>query len=259
MIFLVNGTTNCHHLPGAPVCSINNTEYYNTCDLAHHNTRLAYQGPCLKHCRHEGTVCGFNGQTYVSECAALADMVLVDYMGPCIAVGLITDVKTKQCPGVQCAPLPHQNCLGITPPGACCPICAGSLRLLYSRKQIDRAWYALQYKSTDFLTLKSLLKALERQIQVAQCALKGYLTIEMDIFVAVYTTEKYPSKIQLEACVREAEKIASLINMQSPRIVSELTLSSLTLANTIHVEVNSCARTTTSAIILGLVFLAKIL
>lgn len=185
-------------------------------------------------------------------------MVLVDYVGPCMAVGLITDVKTKQCPRVQCAPLPDQNCLGITPPGACCPICAGSLRLLYSRKQIDRAWYALQYKSTDFLTLKSLLKALERQIQVAQCALKGYITIEMDIFVAVHTTEKYPSKIQLETCVREAEKIASLINMQSPRIVSELTLSSLTLANKVHVEVNSGASKTVSAIILGLIFLAKL-
>lgn len=46
--------------------------------------------------------------------------------------------------------------------------------------------------------------------------------------------EKNPSKLQLEACVRETEKIASLINRQSPRIASELSLSSLTAATPVH-------------------------
>ncbi|GJQ88370.1 putative reversion-inducing cysteine-rich protein with Kazal, partial [Trypoxylus dichotomus] len=149
---------------------------------------------------------------------------------------LITDKKKEQCPGIKCRPLPDRNCLGFTPPGACCPICGGTLRLLFSRKQIDRALYALQKKDTYPLTLKAMLQALSRTIQVAQCALRGYLTIEMDIFVIVETTESNPSQLQLEACIREAEKIASLINTQSPRVASELSLSSLVLATPVHTQ-----------------------
>lgn len=124
---------------------------------------------------------------------------------------------------------------GITPPGACCPVCAGAVRLLYSTQQINRALYTLQNRDTKPLTLRALLKTLERQIQVAQCVLRGYLSVELDIVVLVQTTERYPSALQLEACVREAEKIASLVNRQSPRVVSELSLSSLTAAKVVHV------------------------
>lgn len=62
--------------------------------------------------------------------------------------------------------------------------------MLYSRKQIDRALYALQNGNTEPLNLKATLKALERQIQLAQCLLRGYLTVEQDIFVVVQSTEK---------------------------------------------------------------------
>ena len=253
--FPVNGTTNCHSLPKSPVCSMNNSEYENSCMLAHHNARLAYSGPCLKNCRHDGVVCGINGRTYISECAAWADMVSVDYMGRCRMVGLIGDTKSEQCPDVKCAPLPDPHCLGITPPGACCPICGGALRLLYSKNQIHRALYALKNSDTESLTLKAMLKALDRQIHVARCVLRGYLTVEMDVFIAVQTTEKNPSGLQLEACVREAEKIASLINMQSPRIVSELSLSSLTLASVVHVSSAAGLRVTT--LLLAVLLLLK--
>lgn len=80
--------------------------------------------------------------------------------------------------------------VGITPPGACCPMCGGSLRVLYSRKQIDRALYALQNQTTTSLNLISVLRALERQIQLAQCTLRGFVTVELDIFVAVQSTER---------------------------------------------------------------------
>lgn len=50
---------------------------------------------------------------------------------------------------------------------------------------------------------------------------------------------RYPSELQLEACIREAEKIASLVNMQSPRIASELSLSSLTAASVVHTQVSA--------------------
>ncbi|XP_074032082.1 reversion-inducing-cysteine-rich protein with kazal motifs [Leptinotarsa decemlineata] len=238
----INGSSDCSLLPKDPVCDIENREYENSCLLSHHNAKLAYRGPCLTRCRHKGQVCGFNGKTYISECAAFADMVAVDYEGPCVAIGLITTIKSKQCSGVKCPKLHNKTCMGITPPGACCPICGGALRLLYSRKQIDRALYALQNRSTKSLNLYALLKALERQIQLAQCTLKGYLTVELDIFVAVQSTERYPSELQLEACLREAEKIASLVNMQSPRVASELSLSSLTAASIVHTDRNGSVR-----------------
>lgn len=217
---------------------MDNKEYLNTCALAHNNAKLAYQGPCLKNCRTKGEVCGINGKTYTSECAAYSDFISVDYDGPCTSVGLISDVKMHQCSNIKCKPLTDPDCQGFTPPGACCPMCGGAVRLLYSRKQIDRALYALGEKSADPLTLRQLLKALDRQIQVAQCELKGYLTVELDIFVIVHSTERFPSALQLEACVREAEKIASLINRQSPRVASELSLSALTLATVVNTNVN---------------------
>ncbi|CAH1116210.1 unnamed protein product [Phaedon cochleariae] len=235
----INGSSDCSTLPKDPVCDIDNRQYENSCLLAHHNAKLAYRGPCLTKCRYRGQVCGFNGKTYESECAAFADMVSVDYEGSCVAIGLITKVKARQCSGVKCPKLQTPSCVGVTPPGACCPICGGSLRLLYSRKQIDRALYALQNQSTQSLNLFALLKALERQIQLAQCSLKGYLTVELDIFVVVQSTERNPSELQLEACIREAEKISSLINMQSPRIVSELSLSSLTAASMVHTQISA--------------------
>ncbi|CAG9767452.1 unnamed protein product [Ceutorhynchus assimilis] len=232
----INGSTDCGTLPLDPVCDVDNQQYDNDCFLVHHNAKLAYRGPCLKRCKNKGQVCGINGKTYSSECAADADMVSVDYEGPCILVGLITNAKSRQCSNVKCPQLPETTCLGITPPGSCCPLCGGSLRLLYSRKQIDRALYALQNHSTEAVNLKSLLKGLERHIQVAQCTVRGYVTVETDIFVTVQSTEKHPSALQLEACVREAEKLASLVNMRSPRIASELSLSSLTLTSVVHTQ-----------------------
>ncbi|KAF7265647.1 hypothetical protein GWI33_020949, partial [Rhynchophorus ferrugineus] len=233
----INGSVVCENLPADPVCDVDNQQFDNACLLAHHNAKLAYRGPCLNKCKRTGYVCGINGRTYMSECAAFADMVSVDYDGPCSSIGLITNYKANQCSNVKCPKLSDPNCLGITPPGACCPLCGGALRLLFSTKQIDRALYALQNKSTEAVNLRSLLKGLERQIQLAQCTVRGFMTIETDIFLTVQSTERNPSSLQLEACIREAEKIASLINMQSPRIATELSLSSLTLATIVHTDV----------------------
>lgn len=237
----INGTTQCSYLSHDPVCDTENTEHANSCLLAHSNKKLAYRGSCITNCKYQGEVCGFNGKTYISECAAQADYAIVDYIGACVTVGLIADHKAVQCGNIECTPLARENCLGMTPPGACCPICGGMLRIIYSKKQIDRALYALQAKSTHALTLRALLKALERHVQVAQCALSGYLTVELDIFVVVKSTEAHPSDLQLEACVREAEKLASLINRRSPRVASELSLSSLIYANVVHVPYSSAA------------------
>lgn len=83
-------------------------------------------------CNRTGPVCGIDGNTYSSECSALARHITVDYRGMCLAVGLIGDMPQPQCSEiVNCPPLARPGCLGVTPPGACCPICAGALRVLY--------------------------------------------------------------------------------------------------------------------------------
>lgn len=105
------------------------------------------------------------------------------------------------------------------------------MRIIYSRKQIDRALFVLKGKNLEMLTLRGILRALETLIRVSHCRLSGFLTIESDIFVLVHTTGDRISPIQHEACVREAEKIATLIDTQSHRITSDLSLSSLTVAN----------------------------
>lgn len=120
------------------------------------------------------------------------------------------------------------------PPGACCPICGGAIRIIYSRKQIDRALFALKGKNTEILSLKGVLRSLDNLIQVTHCKLSGYLTIESDIFVIVHTVGPNLTPLQREACVREAEKIATLIETQSHRITSDVAMSALTVANLVR-------------------------
>lgn len=157
----------------------------------------------------------------------------MDYTGKCQEIGLLTNILGKRCNSIKCDTNLSERCLKIIPPGACCPICSGALRIVFSRKQIDRALYALKGRNTDALTLRAILESLEELIRISQCHLSGYLTIETDIFVTVQSTIKSPTFVQIEACEREAEKIATLISMQSHRITSNLALSSLTVAHVI--------------------------
>lgn len=60
--------------------------------------------------------------------------------------------------------------------------------------------------------------------------------METDLFVTVQSTEELPGFVQVEACAKEAEKMATLIETQSHRIVSELALSALTVANVVPVS-----------------------
>jgi reversion-inducing-cysteine-rich protein with kazal motifs len=186
------------------------------------------RGVCNDHTK--GPVCGHNGVSYRSECEAWSEFALVDYPGECREVGLVTSSLGARCTSVKCAHLPFDICSGIVPPGACCPICGTGVRIVYSRKQIDRALYALGGKNMDVLTLRSVLQALAELIQVSQCHLSGYLTFETDIFISVEPLDKAPTFLQIEACAREADKIATLIATQSHRVTSDLRLSALTVA-----------------------------
>lgn len=147
---------------------------------------------------------------------------------------MLTNSLGPRCASVKCNF--NKKCTegAIIPPGACCPVCGGAIRIIYSRKQIDRALITLEGKNTDLLTLKGILRSLDNVIQVAHCRVSGYLTIEADIFVIVHTIGAGLSELQHEACVREAEKIATLIDTQSHRITSDIALSALTVANVVR-------------------------
>ena len=219
-----------------PVCDRDNREHRSVCALVHSGASLGYRGPCLRGCSLRGPVCGINGELYVSECAAWADMTVVDYQGPCMAVGLISDEAAPRCgEAVQCPALEVAGCIGVTPPGACCPVCGGAARLFYSRKQLDRIFYVMTEEADkEAVTLQSLLKALARQIQVAECSLRGAVTPEGDVFVVTQPVGKKPSVLQLRACVAEVEKLVTRIAERSPRIVAEVPLGSLTRAEIAH-------------------------
>lgn len=67
------------------------------------------------------------------------------------------------------------------------------------------------------------------------------------------------SEIQIEACHREAEKIANLISTQSHRITSDLSLSALTVANMMQPEINAADRVTMSLVLpIGLFLLIRL-
>lgn len=172
--------------------------------------------------------------TYKSSYAARAEYVLVDYVGRCREVGLLVSDMGRRCRTVKCPAPVSKHCRLIVPPGACCPLCAGgAFRIIYSRKQFDRAMYGLRAQSSTLLTLQGVLQQLDGLVQVSECQLTGFLTMEVGIFVAIVPASsiKRPTHLQLEACAREAEKISSLINAQSPRITTNLALSCLTVSH----------------------------
>ena len=86
-----------------------------------------------------------------------------------------------------------------------------------------------------------MLTALTRQLQVAECALRGMLTPEGDIFLVHQSISKRPSDLQLAACVVELEKLVTRISERSPRIIAEVPLSALTRAEIAHARVTSAA------------------
>lgn len=91
----------------------------------------------------------------------------------------------------------------------------------------------------DFVTLEVLLAALSRQLHVAQCAVRGMLTPDLDVFVIVQPTTKKPSALQLRACVTETEKLVTRISERSSRIAAEVPLGALTRAELAHNYVSS--------------------
>ena len=120
-----------------PVCDDKNHEHQTLCDMIKVGENLGYRGPCMEGCDLHKPVCSISGETYPNECVAWAHRTIIDYLGPCIAVGLIGDDAKPRCIGkVTCPQLVSPYCTGVTPPGACCPVCGGAAKLFYSQKQV---------------------------------------------------------------------------------------------------------------------------
>ncbi|CAD6232572.1 GSCOCG00006956001-RA-CDS [Cotesia congregata] len=223
-----------------PVCDRDNRQHNTSCALIKAKAALAYHGPCLRGCSLRGPICAVNGEVYASECAAWADRTIVDYVGACVAVGVVGDRNIPRCgDAVKCPRLNPSNCIGVTPPGSCCPVCGGAARIFYSKKQLDRIYYMMDEEADkDAVTLEKLLLALGRQIQVAQCTLRGHVTPENDIFIIVQSTAKEPSSLQLRACIAETEKLVVRITERSSKVVAEVPLGSLTRAEVAHGHVS---------------------
>uniref|UniRef100_A0A1A9WE79 Reversion-inducing cysteine-rich protein with Kazal motifs n=1 Tax=Glossina brevipalpis TaxID=37001 RepID=A0A1A9WE79_9MUSC len=237
----VNQTQPCES-NDQPVCDTKAITYNSACQLIRARANFAHWGSCNRGCSWKGPVCGINGVNYPHECAAWADYVLVDYRGRCREVGLLTnEMGRKRCRLVKCPSPPSPYCRSIIPPGACCPICAGAFRIIYSRKQIDRALYALRGQHKDLLTLHSVLRELDALIQITECQLTGFLTMEVGIFVGIVPRTSTPTRMQIEACTREAEKISAMILAQSHRITTNLILSGLTESNILEGNVDNKA------------------
>lgn len=151
------------------------------------------------------------------------DFSIVDYKGSCQTIGLI-DVKNP-CPNVKCNGNLPIGCPSFIPTGACCPKCGGGLKLIYSRKQIDRGQKALESFGTDLIILKSILNSIKKMIKSPSCMLSGYITIESDIFIIIYDILKPMSAERSEICRLESIKIANLISMRSHHVTSSLSLS----------------------------------
>lgn len=159
----------------------------------------------------------------------ILDFSMIDYTGNCKAVGLID--SDTHCYNVKCHKNLPEHCLGVIPTGSCCPVCGGVIQIIYSRKQIDRGIYALKNSDLEALTLRSLLKSLQRLIKVSSCYLSGFLTFESDIMVIVYSIHKNPTVTEVEVCQQEAIKITNLIAIKSHHFTSDLGLSSFIVAN----------------------------
>ncbi|XP_028659896.1 reversion-inducing cysteine-rich protein with Kazal motifs [Erpetoichthys calabaricus] len=230
----VSRPANCDSVPVDSVCDTEGAEHPNLCVLYQRGKIFAYTGQCQDACKLDKPVCGQNGETYNTVCAAYSDRVAVDYHGQCSAVGVVSDYSSHtDCTNVICPPLSATGCKPVTPPGACCPLCAGMLRILWNKEQLD-AFAKLNHRQP--VTVHDILQTLRLHISVPQCDIFGFLSIESEVVILIVPVDQQPTSLQIEACNKEAEKIDSLINFGSPTLVSHVPLSALTAS---QVQVSS--------------------
>lgn len=116
---------------------------------------------------------------------------------------------------------------GFCPAGACCPLCAGMLRVLYDQEKLDTIAKVTNKKP---ITVLDILEKIRTHVSVPQCDVFGYLSIESELVILITPVDHLPKALQIEACNREAEKIESLINSDSPTLAAHVPLSALIIS-----------------------------
>uniref|UniRef100_A0AAX7V2Z6 Reversion-inducing cysteine-rich protein with Kazal motifs n=1 Tax=Astatotilapia calliptera TaxID=8154 RepID=A0AAX7V2Z6_ASTCA len=239
------------------VCDTEGIDHRSLCHLHQAGKILAYMGRCQVCCRKPKQVCGHNGETYNTVCGAYSDRVTVDYEAPCRAVGAVSDVAPDSaCSLVLCPSLSTPGCHPVTPPGACCPICASILQILWSKERMNtfsKVW------TKQPVTVHDVLQILRPHISVPQCDVFGYLSIDHLLVVIIAPMDQQPTPLQIEACSKEAEKIDSLINYASPTLVSHVPLSAFLTSEIKTSSIHSSGSTPWSPLTPALCFLLGLL
>ncbi|XP_048832829.1 reversion-inducing cysteine-rich protein with Kazal motifs isoform X1 [Brienomyrus brachyistius] len=219
----VSSPLSCDKTQLDPACDAANVEHSNLCLLYQRGKTPAYMGHCQDACRLSRPVCGHNGETYTTVCEAYSDRVAVDYHGRCHVVGTVSEFSSDSgCGAVRCPPLSTMDCNPVTPPGACCPLCAGMLRIVVNSGQMD---VFAKLNDDQPVTVHDILRILRLHVSVPQCDVFGYLSIDSEIVILIVPVDQQPTPLQIEACSKEAEKIDSLINYGSPSLMSHVPLS----------------------------------
>ncbi|KAG7278690.1 hypothetical protein CRUP_030084, partial [Coryphaenoides rupestris] len=163
-----------------PVCDTDGVVHANLCQLHQSGKTLAYLGQCQDACRKWQPVCGQNGETYSTVCEAFSDRVAVDYEGSCRAVGAMSDYAVDSgCDLVLCPPPSNPSCVPVTPPGACCPICASILQVLWNQDQMN-VFAKVEACSKEAEKIDSLINSGSPTL-ISHVPLSAFLTSELRV------------------------------------------------------------------------------
>ena len=205
-----------------------NKQYSNKCELQLDEKEIAYAGKCNSSCAPgKQEVCGVDGQTYSSMCALKHARMLLDYEGFCKTVGKYGNENvTVRCADIKCPKLNPPHCVGITPPGACCKVCATQLTVLFDEGEVSNTNKIVMDKSQP-ITQQQVVERVRRHLSMSECDVFGYYNTQHNFILLVKAITEKPTTLQFLICNKEAEKIKTLINTpQSPVFTSDEILSS---------------------------------
>lgn len=89
-------------------------------------------------------------------------------------------------------------------------------------------WSVEVVRDVDPVVIQTIAEKFRQHVKVTECEVFAYLSLESDIVVLVMAITDSPTELQVQACVREAEKLHILIQQHSPTLLTELPLSFFT-------------------------------